>query len=53
MSSYKAPVRTIGRLKRPFGNLYYEVSGSGPALLFAHGLNVHFNLLEPRCTTPA
>ena len=38
MSSYKAPVRTIGRLKRPFGNLYYEVSGSGPALLFAHGL---------------
>ena len=38
MSSYKAPARTIGRLKRPFGNLYYEVSGSGPALLFAHGL---------------
>ena len=36
--SYKAPVRSIGRLKRPFGNLYYEVSGSGPALLFAHGL---------------
>ena len=28
----------IGRLKRPFGDLYYEVSGSGPALLFAHGL---------------
>ena len=27
-----------GRLKRPFGNLYYEVTGSGPALLFAHGL---------------
>jgi len=38
MSSYRAPARTIGRLKRPFGNLYYEVSGSGPALLFAHGL---------------
>jgi pimeloyl-ACP methyl ester carboxylesterase len=30
--------RTVGRLKRPFGNLYYEVSGQGPALVFAHGL---------------
>lgn len=38
MTSYAAPPRTVGRLKRPFGNLYYEVSGSGPALLFAHGL---------------
>ena len=38
MTSDAAPARTIGRLKRPFGNLYYEVSGSGPALLFAHGL---------------
>jgi len=38
MTSHAAPARTIGRLKRPFGNLYYEVSGSGPALLFAHGL---------------
>ena len=38
MTSYTAPPRTVGRLKRPFGNLYYEVSGSGPALLFAHGL---------------
>jgi pimeloyl-ACP methyl ester carboxylesterase len=38
MSSYRAPTRTIGRLERPFGKLYYEVSGSGPALLFAHGL---------------
>jgi len=38
MTSYTAPARAIGRLKRPFGNLYYEVSGSGPALLFAHGL---------------
>ena len=38
MSSYAAPSRTVGRLKRPFGNLYYEVAGSGPALLFAHGL---------------
>ena len=30
--------RTIGKLKRPFGNLHYEVTGSGPALIFAHGL---------------
>ena len=36
--TYKAPARSVGRLKRPFGELYYEVSGSGPALLFAHGL---------------
>jgi 3-oxoadipate enol-lactonase len=38
MTSYAAPAHTSGRLKRPFGNLYYEVSGSGPALMFAHGL---------------
>jgi 3-oxoadipate enol-lactonase len=38
MSSYAAPPRATGRLKRPFGALYYEVTGSGPALLFAHGL---------------
>jgi 3-oxoadipate enol-lactonase len=30
--------RTVGKLKQPFGNLHYEVTGSGPALLFAHGL---------------
>jgi pimeloyl-ACP methyl ester carboxylesterase len=30
--------RTIAKLKRPFGNLHYEVTGSGPALIFAHGL---------------
>ncbi len=36
--TYTAPARSVGRLKRPFGDLYYEVSGSGPALLFAHGL---------------
>ena len=30
--------RTVGKLKRPFGKLHYEVTGSGPALLFAHGL---------------
>jgi 3-oxoadipate enol-lactonase len=38
MGSYSAPARKIGRLKRPFGALYYEVTGSGPALIFAHGL---------------
>jgi pimeloyl-ACP methyl ester carboxylesterase len=38
MSIYSAPQRRTGRLKRPFGHLYYEVSGSGPALPFAHGL---------------
>ncbi|MDP1748946.1 MAG: alpha/beta hydrolase [Reyranella sp.] len=38
MTSYSAPQRTVGRLRRPFGDLYYEVSGRGPALLFAHGL---------------
>jgi pimeloyl-ACP methyl ester carboxylesterase len=38
MTSYSAPPRRIGRLKRPFGDLYYEMTGSGPALLFAHGL---------------
>lgn len=30
--------RTIGKLKRPFGTLHYEVTGSGPTLVFAHGL---------------
>jgi pimeloyl-ACP methyl ester carboxylesterase len=30
--------RKTGKLKRPFGTLHYEVTGSGPALLFAHGL---------------
>lgn len=30
--------RRIGKLERPFGTLHYEVTGSGPALLFAHGL---------------
>lgn len=38
MTAYRAPTHRVGRLKRPFGNLYYEVTGSGPALLFAHGL---------------
>jgi len=30
--------RTVGKLRRPFGNLHYEVTGSGPAVVFAHGL---------------
>jgi len=38
MSNYSAPQHTNGRLKRPFGELYYEVTGQGPALVFAHGL---------------
>jgi len=38
MSDYRAPPRSTGWLKRPFGRLYYEVTGQGPALLFAHGL---------------
>ena len=30
--------RVVGKLQRPFGRLHYEVTGSGPALVFAHGL---------------
>ncbi len=30
--------RMVGRLRRPFGHLYYEMAGNGPALIFAHGL---------------
>src|SRR6185369_497789 len=30
--------RTIAKLKRPFGNLHFEVTGQGPPLVFAHGL---------------
>ncbi|UYN96869.1 MAG: alpha/beta hydrolase [Enhydrobacter sp.] len=30
--------RIVGKLARPFGRLHYEVTGSGPALVFAHGL---------------
>ena len=32
------PVRRIGKLQRPDCAIHYEVTGSGPALLFAHGL---------------
>lgn len=38
MSNYSAPRHTTGHLKRPFGDLYYEVTGQGPAIVFAHGL---------------
>ncbi len=31
-----------GSLKRPDGELYYEVTGSGPALVFAHGLGGNY-----------
>ena len=30
--------RSIHTIERPFGTLYAEVTGSGPALIFAHGL---------------
>jgi pimeloyl-ACP methyl ester carboxylesterase len=30
--------RTVAKLKRPFGNLHFEVTGQGPPLIFAHGL---------------
>jgi 3-oxoadipate enol-lactonase len=30
--------RIVAKLTRPFGDLHYEVTGSGPALVFAHGL---------------
>ena len=32
------PVRRIGRLKRRDCLLHYEVTGEGPAIVFAHGL---------------
>jgi len=32
------PLRRIGKLQRPDCTIHYEVTGSGPALLFAHGL---------------
>jgi 3-oxoadipate enol-lactonase len=30
--------RTVAKLKRPFGNIHFEVTGQGPPLIFAHGL---------------
>jgi 3-oxoadipate enol-lactonase len=32
------PPRRIGRLERPGCSIHYEVTGAGPALVFAHGL---------------
>jgi 3-oxoadipate enol-lactonase len=32
------PARHTGRLARPRCDIYYEVTGAGPAILFAHGL---------------
>ncbi|MDA0225602.1 MAG: alpha/beta hydrolase, partial [Proteobacteria bacterium] len=34
----KAPAVRRGFVERPDARLYYEVCGSGPALIFAHGL---------------
>lgn len=39
MSDAPLPATRTGRLERPDGaTIHYEVTGSGPALLFAHGL---------------
>jgi 3-oxoadipate enol-lactonase len=35
---FQAPARRIGRLARPDCDIHYEVTGSGPAIVFAHGL---------------
>lgn len=35
---FQAPARRIGRLARPDCEIHYEVTGSGPAIVFAHGL---------------
>ena len=35
---FRAPARRVGRLVRPDCELHYEVTGSGPAIVFAHGL---------------
>lgn len=37
-SSFTAPARHIGRVRRLDCELHYEVTGSGPAIVFAHGL---------------
>ena len=35
---FTAPPRRIGRLKRPDCEIYFETTGSGPAIVFMHGL---------------
>jgi 3-oxoadipate enol-lactonase len=37
-SSSSTPATKRGWLDRPGGRLYYEVTGAGPAIVFAHGL---------------
>ncbi len=36
--AFQAPFRRVGRLARPDCEIHYEVTGSGPAIVFAHGL---------------
>ncbi|MEO6623699.1 MAG: alpha/beta hydrolase, partial [Burkholderiaceae bacterium] len=36
--TFLAPQRRNGRLQRPDCEIYYEVTGSGPAIVFMHGL---------------
>ena len=36
--TFVAPQRRSGMLKRPDCEIYYEVTGSGPAIVFMHGL---------------
>lgn len=35
---FKAPARRLGMLERPDCRIHYEVTGEGPAIVFAHGL---------------
>ncbi len=42
ISSSPAPVRRKGFLTRPDGRIYFEVTGSGPAIVFAHGLGGNY-----------
>jgi pimeloyl-ACP methyl ester carboxylesterase len=37
-ASPSIPPTTSGFLKRPGAEIYYETTGSGPAIVFAHGL---------------
>lgn len=36
--TFKAPARRLGKLDRPGCQIHYEVTGSGPVIVFAHGL---------------
>jgi pimeloyl-ACP methyl ester carboxylesterase len=40
--TFTAPARTRGWIERPDCRLFYEVTGEGPALVFAHGLGGSF-----------